>query len=163
MQRIHLKHHMLRGHWDIAFSLHLVIDLGRFTFPLPFSPFKNGWASCSYPTGYVFEEKALLAFRDLLDKDFECLELWLAPYQSTLVAEPTRLPTQLYYHHFILNFNYIEPNASLPLLRCRDPHALRAVLAWATYILQHVFFELSFFAFTWGGHRQGLLHPSLLE
>ena len=84
MQRIHLKHHMLRGHWDIAFSLHLVIDLGRFTFPLPFFPFKNGWASCSYPTGYVFEEKALLAFRYLLDKDFACLELWLAPYQSTI-------------------------------------------------------------------------------
>jgi hypothetical protein len=48
-------------------------------------PFKNGWASCSYPTGYVFEEKALLAFRYLLDKDFACLELWLAPYQSTKV------------------------------------------------------------------------------
>jgi hypothetical protein len=47
--------------------------------------FKNGWASCSYPTGYVFEEKALLAFRYLLDKDLACLEFWLAPYQSTLI------------------------------------------------------------------------------
>jgi hypothetical protein len=26
----------------------------------------------------------LLAFRYLLDKDFACLELWLAPYQSTI-------------------------------------------------------------------------------
>jgi hypothetical protein len=37
MQRIHLKHHMLRGHRDIAFSLHLVIDLGRSHFHCPFS------------------------------------------------------------------------------------------------------------------------------
>ena len=37
MQRIHLKHHMSRGHRDIAFSLHLVIDLGRFHFHCPFS------------------------------------------------------------------------------------------------------------------------------
>ena len=26
----------------------------------------------------------MLAFRYLLDKDFACLELWLAPYQSTV-------------------------------------------------------------------------------
>ena len=80
-----------------------------------------------------------------------------------MVAEPTRLPTQLYYYHFILNFDYIEPNASLLLLRCRDPHAFRAALAWATYILQNVFFELRFFALTWSGHRQGLLYYCLLE
>ena len=83
MQRIHLKHHMSRGHRDIAFSLHLVMTLADFI-SIALFPFKNGWASCSYPTGYVFEEKALLAFRYLLDKDFACLELWLAPYQSTI-------------------------------------------------------------------------------
>ena len=56
---------------------------------------------------------------------------------------------ELSYIPYDVDYFNIEPNASSPLLRCRDPHALRAVLAWATYILQNVFFELPFFAFTW--------------
>ena len=87
-----------------------------------------------------------------------------SPTWWTLVAEPFQAPYhELSYIPYNVDYFNIEPNASPPLLRCRDPHALRAALAWATYILQNVFFELPFFAFAWSWHRQGLLHPRLLE
>ena len=86
------------------------------------------------------------------------------PYLINIGSGAVQAPYhELSYIPYNVDYFNIEPNASLPLLRCRDPHALRAVLAWATYILQYVFFELPFFAFTRGGHRQGLLHPCLLE
>jgi hypothetical protein len=67
-----------------------------------------------------------------------------------LGAEPFQAPYhELSYIPYNVDYFNIEPNASPPLLRCRDPHALRAALAWATYILQNVFFELPFFAFAW--------------
>ena len=72
-------------------------------------PFKNGWASCSYPTGYVFEEKALLAFRDLLDKDFECLELgWLPTNQHIYIyTDIHTLLTSAYIYIYIYMYIYI--------------------------------------------------------
>ena len=110
---LHATHSFEASHVERTLGHSVFTSFGhrpwQISFPLPFFPFKNGWASCSYPTGYVFEEKALLAFRYLLDKDFACLELWLAPYQSTLVAEPGPLGSgsnPLRYFHSIDNIPF---------------------------------------------------------